>query len=65
MVDLATLVGLQKRKPVRVTQVVIGNTGLVAEGCAELVSDLDIGVEVTWLQKIAATETVNIVRTLL
>ena len=52
-------------KPVKVTPVVIGNTGLVANGCAKYLSDLDIGSEVSWLQKIAACEAVKIVRPLL
>ena len=59
--DLRTSTG----KAVRVTSVVIGNTGLVAEGCKKYVEDLDIGLGVAWLQKIATVETIKIVQTLL
>ena len=49
------------RKPVRIVSVVIGNTGIITKRCAENVKSLDCDIDITWLQKIAANETANLV----
>ena len=65
MVFCSSRVRISSGKAVRVTPVVIGNTGFVAEGCEKHVEDLDAGLGVAWLHKIAAVETNKIVQTLL
>ena len=53
------------RKPVTITPVVIGNTGVIASDCAKCLEDLNIELDVVSLQKIAAIETVKICRNLI
>ena len=40
---------------------VIGNTGIVTKRCVENVKYLDCDIEMSWLQKMAANETANLV----
>lgn len=54
--DLQTEMRLTKKKPVKITPIVIGNTGLIAKKCVEDIAELDIELDVVSLQKIAAVE---------